>query len=77
MDDAGSIYLGLYGGEDSEVLRQDSTGDRLFVSYTKRSLVETVEKHFHIDYLRQIDFGPEWPQCFFSIIMSLPRTTNG
>ena len=68
----GVFYMGLYGGEDSEVIRNKELGGRLFISYSEASLIDEVEQLFAIDYFNRIGFGSDWPQCFYSIILIKP-----
>ena len=65
----GLFYLGMYGGEDSEIVRSGDLGERLVVSYSEATMTHAVKQVFAIDYYNRIDFPADWPQCFHSMIL--------
>jgi|TARA_Y100000310_G_scaffold318589_1_gene372865 SAM-dependent methyltransferase len=65
----GLFYMGLYGGEDSEITTDEDIGKRLFVSHSDSAMTHAVEEAFTIEYYRRIDFPKDAPACFYSMVL--------
>lgn len=69
LNPSGLFFMGVYGGEDSEGIRQDDiyTPHRFFSSYTDEDIKKVVSNYFQVINFERIETGDKYH--FQSIIM--------
>ena len=76
----GLFYLGVYGGIDSEGIREDDTYEprRFFSFHTDAAMRVAVEHVFKVDTFRTIDIGASNPKFHFqSMVLRRPIAEYG